>query len=139
MLGLCHCYPLYILITYFVNTTFCLDFESDALATSPRSRVHVRVRKCQRSCVTQGNMLLLGPLVLNALPGAKYGIPFPVLARSAFGRRGAIVAVMCRGLVSITPTRMWRCALALWLLLPLFVVCMYVCVRAAACETSRVV
>ena len=50
-------------------------------------------------------MLLLGPLVLNALPGAKYGIPFPVLARSAFGRRGAIVAVMCRGLVSIKPTR----------------------------------
>ena len=32
-----------------------------------------------------GNVITLAPMVLNAHPGTKYGIPFPVLARSSFG------------------------------------------------------
>jgi len=32
-----------------------------------------------------GNVVTLIPLILNAFPGTKYGIPFPVLARASFG------------------------------------------------------
>jgi NCS1 family nucleobase:cation symporter-1 len=38
-----------------------------------------------------GSCLLVGALVLNAWAGAQYGIPFPVLARCAFGIEGAKV------------------------------------------------
>lgn len=36
-----------------------------------------------------GNVIVLVPMILNAHAGAKYGIPFPVFARSAFGVLGA--------------------------------------------------
>ncbi|EFJ42680.1 hypothetical protein VOLCADRAFT_119347, partial [Volvox carteri f. nagariensis] len=32
-----------------------------------------------------GNLITLVPMVLNAHPGTKYGVPFPVLARASFG------------------------------------------------------
>lgn len=32
--------------------------------------------------------------------GVKYGIPFPVLARSAFGVRGAVLPAVLRGCVA---------------------------------------
>ncbi len=32
-----------------------------------------------------GNVIVLIPMILNGKAGAKYGIPFPVLARSSFG------------------------------------------------------
>ena len=32
-----------------------------------------------------GNVITLVPMVLNAHPGTKYGVPFPVLARASFG------------------------------------------------------
>ena len=32
-----------------------------------------------------GNLVTLAPMVLNAHPGTKYGVPFPVLARASFG------------------------------------------------------
>eukprot|EP00878_Enallax_costatus_P033781 GHUV01037341.1.p4 GENE.GHUV01037341.1~~GHUV01037341.1.p4 ORF type:complete len:110 (-),score=10.58 GHUV01037341.1:745-1074(-) len=32
-----------------------------------------------------GNVITLVPMCLNAHPGTKYGIPFPVLARASFG------------------------------------------------------
>src|SRR6476619_4115790 len=32
-----------------------------------------------------GNTIVLVPILLNAHPGTKYGIPFPVLAWSSFG------------------------------------------------------
>ncbi len=50
--------------------------------------------------VSLGNLLVLVPMLLNAHPGTKYGIPFPVLARSSFGIRGANVAAMARALVA---------------------------------------
>src|SRR5215469_16994082 len=31
-----------------------------------------------------GNVIVLAPMLLNSHPGAKYGIPFPVLARASF-------------------------------------------------------
>jgi nucleobase:cation symporter-1, NCS1 family len=50
--------------------------------------------------VSLGNIIVLIPMLLNAHPGTKYGIPFPVLVRSSFGVRGANVAAMARALVA---------------------------------------
>lgn len=47
-----------------------------------------------------GNVIVLVPILLNAHPGTKYGIPFPVLARSAFGTVGANVPAILRAIVA---------------------------------------
>lgn len=47
-----------------------------------------------------GNTIVLAPMLLNSHPGARYGIPFPVLARASFGVMGANVAAVLRGLVA---------------------------------------
>jgi NCS1 family nucleobase:cation symporter-1 len=47
-----------------------------------------------------GNLIVLVPLVLNAHAGTRYGIPFPVYCRAAFGIRGANVPAMLRALVA---------------------------------------
>eukprot|EP00039_Didymoeca_costata_P009024 m.119666 g.119666 ORF g.119666 m.119666 type:complete len:516 (-) comp14326_c0_seq2:1682-3229(-) len=51
--------------------------------------------------IVLGNLVLLGPMTLNAIPGAKYGINFPVLCRSAFGLRGAQVTAISRCLIAM--------------------------------------
>src|SRR5262245_45499685 len=43
-----------------------------------------------------GNLIVLIPMVLNAHAGTKYGIPFPVYCRAAFGLRGANVPALLR-------------------------------------------
>eukprot|EP00250_Pteridium_aquilinum_P007712 c17380_g1_i1 orf=540-1877(+) len=50
--------------------------------------------------VMAGNFLLLFPLVWTGHAGIKYGIPFPVMARAAFGIHGAHIPTMLRGLVA---------------------------------------
>ncbi len=47
-----------------------------------------------------GNLIVLVPILLNAHPGTKYGIPFPVLARASFGTVGANAPAVVRGLVA---------------------------------------
>jgi NCS1 family nucleobase:cation symporter-1 len=47
-----------------------------------------------------GNLIVLVPILLNAHPGTKYGIPFPVLARAAFGTVGANVPAVLRAIVA---------------------------------------
>ncbi len=47
-----------------------------------------------------GNLIVLIPMVLNGHAGAQYGIPFPVLARSSFGMRGANIPAMLRAIVA---------------------------------------
>lgn len=47
-----------------------------------------------------GNTIVLGPMVLNGHAGARYGIPFPVLARASFGLRGANIPAMLRAIVA---------------------------------------
>lgn len=47
-----------------------------------------------------GNLIVLLPMVLNAHAGTKYGIPFPVFCRAAFGLRGANVPALLRALVA---------------------------------------
>ena len=47
------------------------------------------------------DMILMIPLVLNGYVGNKYGIPFPVFARVAFGVFGANVPALIRAFVAI--------------------------------------
>lgn len=47
-----------------------------------------------------GNTIVLIPMVLNGRAGAKYGIPFPVLARSSFGVKGANIPALLRAIVA---------------------------------------
>ncbi|MCP3686817.1 MAG: NCS1 family nucleobase:cation symporter-1 [Gammaproteobacteria bacterium] len=46
------------------------------------------------------NVVVLIPLVLNAYPGTKYGIPFPVLLRSSFGIIGSNIPCLIRALIA---------------------------------------
>jgi NCS1 family nucleobase:cation symporter-1 len=46
------------------------------------------------------NIIVLVPLTLNAFPGTKYGIPFPILLRSSFGIFGSNIPCLIRGLVA---------------------------------------
>lgn len=50
--------------------------------------------------VVAANMITLVTLVLSGHPGTRYGIPFPVWARSAFGVSGAHIPTMLRALVA---------------------------------------
>ncbi len=47
-----------------------------------------------------GNTIVLVPMILNGHAGAKYGIPFPVLARASFGVAGANIPAMLRAIVA---------------------------------------
>jgi NCS1 family nucleobase:cation symporter-1 len=47
-----------------------------------------------------GNCIVLVPMILNAHAGTRYGIPFPVYCRAAFGLRGANVPAIMRALVA---------------------------------------
>ncbi|MBB6173702.1 NCS1 family nucleobase:cation symporter-1 [Nocardiopsis mwathae] len=47
--------------------------------------------------IALGNLIVLAPMVLTGHAGAKYGIPFPVFARAAFGVRGANLPALLRG------------------------------------------
>ena len=46
------------------------------------------------------NLIVLIPLTLNAFPGTKYGIPFPVLLRSSFGVFGSNIPCIIRAMVA---------------------------------------
>lgn len=46
------------------------------------------------------NIIVLIPLTLNAFPGTKFGIPFPVLLRSSFGMVGSNIPCLIRALVA---------------------------------------
>jgi NCS1 family nucleobase:cation symporter-1 len=47
-----------------------------------------------------GNVIVLAPILLNSHPGTKYGIPFPVFARAAYGTIGANLPALMRALVA---------------------------------------
>jgi NCS1 family nucleobase:cation symporter-1 len=47
-----------------------------------------------------GNLIVLIPMILNAHAGTRYGIPFPVFCRAAFGTKGANVPALLRALVA---------------------------------------
>src|SRR5687767_15137258 len=47
-----------------------------------------------------GNCIVLVPMILNGHAGARYGIPFPVLARASFGVKGANIPAILRAIVA---------------------------------------
>jgi nucleobase:cation symporter-1, NCS1 family len=47
-----------------------------------------------------GNTIVLIPILLNSHPGTKYGIPFPVFARVAYGTVGSNLPALMRALVA---------------------------------------
>ncbi|MEO7795106.1 MAG: NCS1 family nucleobase:cation symporter-1 [Thermoanaerobaculia bacterium] len=47
-----------------------------------------------------GNVIVLVPILLNSHPGTKYGIPFPVVARAAYGTAGSNLPALMRALVA---------------------------------------
>ena len=46
------------------------------------------------------NLIITVPMVLNGHPGVKYGIPFPVIGRAAFGTVGTHIPSVVRGIVA---------------------------------------
>jgi NCS1 family nucleobase:cation symporter-1 len=50
--------------------------------------------------VVLGNVIVLVPMVINAHAGTRYGIPFPVYARAAYGVRGAHLPSLLRAAVA---------------------------------------
>ncbi len=47
-----------------------------------------------------GNVIVLVPILLNSHPGTKYGIPFPVFARAAYGTVGSNLPALMRAVVA---------------------------------------
>jgi len=47
-----------------------------------------------------GNIIVLAPILLNSHPGTKYGIPFPVFARAAYGTYGSNLPALMRAIVA---------------------------------------
>src|SRR5215475_2965222 len=47
-----------------------------------------------------GNIIVLIPILLNSHPGTKYGIPFPVFARSSYGVIGSNLPALLRAIVA---------------------------------------
>ena len=47
-----------------------------------------------------GNTIVLAPILLNSHPGTKYGIPFPVFARAAYGTVGSNLPAIMRAIVA---------------------------------------
>src|SRR5436190_143650 len=47
-----------------------------------------------------GNVIVLVPILLNSHPGTKYGIPFPVFARAAYGTLGSNLPALMRAIVA---------------------------------------
>jgi len=47
-----------------------------------------------------GNTIVLVPILLNSHPGTKYGIPFPVFARAAYGTFGSNLPAIMRAIVA---------------------------------------
>ncbi len=50
--------------------------------------------------IALGNIIVLVPMLLNSHAGTKYGIPFPVFARAAYGTYGANFPALLRALIA---------------------------------------
>ena len=46
------------------------------------------------------NLIITIPMILNGHAGVKYGVPFPVMGRAAFGTKGIHIASVTRGVIA---------------------------------------
>ena len=79
-ISMAHCIPTYMLASGLMNSG--MDWRQ-ALFT-----------------ILLGNTIVLAPILLNSHPGTKYGIPFPVFARAAYGTAGSNLPALMRALVA---------------------------------------
>src|SRR5450756_1537752 len=79
-ISMAHCIPKYMLASGLMNSG--MDWKQ-ALFT-----------------ILLGNTIVLVPILLNSHPGTKYGIPFPVFARAAYGTAGSNLPALMRALVA---------------------------------------
>ena len=50
--------------------------------------------------ISLANLIITVPMVLNGHAGVKYGIPFPVIGRAAFGTKGVHLPSVTRGIIA---------------------------------------
>ena len=78
--GMAVCIPTYILASYMIRSG--LSWYSALII------------------IAFANLIITVPMVLNGHAGVKYGIPFPVLGRAAFGYKGIHIASILRAIVA---------------------------------------
>ena len=79
-IGMAVCIPTYILASYMIKSG--LSWQASLII------------------IGLANLIITIPMVLNGHAGVKYGIPFPVLGRAAFGTRGIHIAAILRAIVA---------------------------------------
>lgn len=79
-IGMAVCIPTYLLASYMIKTG--LNWYEALII------------------IGLANLIITIPMVLNGHPGVKYGIPFPVIGRAAFGTRGIHIASVARGIIA---------------------------------------
>ena len=78
--GMAVCIPTYILASYMIKTG--LSWQAALII------------------IGLANIVITIPMVLNGQAGVKYGIPFPVIGRAAFGYRGIHIPSFMRAIVA---------------------------------------
>lgn len=78
--GMAVCIPTYILASYMIRSG--LSWQASLFI------------------IFLANLVITLPMVLNGHAGVKYGLPFPVIGRSAFGIRGIHLVALIRGIVA---------------------------------------
>jgi cytosine/uracil/thiamine/allantoin permease len=79
-IGMAVCIPTYLLASYMIKSGLSWQEALIIIALS--------------------NLIITIPMVLNGKAGVKYGIPFPVIGRAAFGTKGIHIPSVMRGVVA---------------------------------------
>ncbi len=78
--GMAVCIPTYLLASYMIKTG--LNWREALII------------------IGIANLIITIPMILNGHAGVKYGIPFPVIGRAAFGTKGIHIASVTRGIIA---------------------------------------
>jgi nucleobase:cation symporter-1, NCS1 family len=78
--GMAVCIPTYLLASYMIKTG--LNWYEALII------------------IALANLIITVPMILNGHAGVKYGVPFPVIGRAAFGIKGIHIASVTRGIIA---------------------------------------
>lgn len=79
-IGMAVCIPTYLLASYMIKTG--LNWYEALII------------------IGLANLIITIPMILNGHAGVKYGVPFPVIGRAAFGTKGIHIASVTRGIIA---------------------------------------
>ena len=79
-IGMAVCIPTYLLASYMIKTG--LNWYEALII------------------IGLANLMITIPMILNGHAGVKYGVPFPVIGRAAFGTKGIHIASVARGIIA---------------------------------------